>query len=192
MSKKILSLSLMSSLFITGCSAEESQDINNDEYINTLEQDLENAYSYIDELEHDLGIEKQGNETVGFSRDRNEEEFRLTVTQVTNNQKEFPDYMQGHEEYNTARMVAIQINYENINYPDIFGINTHEFPVYTTDGQAFERISQQFGQDEVTQEHSAEAQIYFKYPEGIDEVDSIEMDYTPKNEVLATFELLVD
>lgn len=98
------------------------------------------------------------------------------------------------EDYDTVRIVAVTIDYENIDYEydDVFRVHSDDFQAYTTDGESLERINQQSSQDAIGKDRTASTQIYFEYPEGVDEIDTLELDFTKSNQLLATFELPVD
>jgi len=148
--------------------------------------------SATDEAEENSSEQLIGlNEEIAFGT-ADEELFKLTITRVTNNQNAFPDHMVGLDEYNTDRIVAISIDYENVAYEGGFRPSTHDFQAYTKDGKALERINQQSGQDPISEGRKATTQIYFSFPDNDDDLGNIELDYLDYGNVLATFDLLVE
>lgn len=207
-----------SALLLTACGEDAAEPTSNSDEAENLRIELEEANARIEELEQELTeanedvsntspensenndedtVEETSNGLVGLNEEvafgeGNEELFRLTVTRATNNQEAFPDHMVGLDDYNTDRIVAISIDYENIGIDDGYRPSTHDFQAYTKDGVGLNRISQQSGQDAISPGRKATTQIYFDFPEDVEELESIELDFLDYGNVLATFDVPVE
>ncbi|TLQ07085.1 hypothetical protein FEZ48_07475 [Marinilactibacillus psychrotolerans] len=205
MKKKIALLSL-SSLLLVACGEQNTKANSTDQpEIEELENQLAEANKRIEELESELegantNQESSESENKGDQQafglneemvigDETTDAISLKVTEVTNNISAFPDYMQNlTDEYDLNKAIAVTIEYSNLAYGATFAPSTHDFQIFNaSDGAPFERISQQSGGDEVTEGRSGTTQIYFYYPEGIDNVDEVEIDYSNQGNYIGTF-----
>src|SRR5699024_9001850 len=152
MNKKLLmTLSFVSLLTACGEETQTNEVDTND--IDALQAELEAAYSRIDELEEELGISNEDeieetedvadvennesnddmfdlNETMSLVDDSGEELVKITITQATNDENVFPSHMVSLDEYDTNRIVAITIDYENVAYEGTYLPSTHDFQAY--------------------------------------------------------------
>lgn len=205
MKKKIALLSL-SSLLLVACGEQNTKANSTDQpEIEELENQLAEANKRIEELESELEGSNTNQESSESENKGDQQAFGLNeemvigdgttdmvsvkITNVSNDKSVFPDHMQSlTDEYDLSRAIAIDIEYKNIAYGESFLPFSDNFQVFSADGgEPFERIDQQDGQDYVNEGRSGTTQIYFYYPEGIDNVDEVEIDYSHQGNYIGTF-----
>ena len=197
---------LLTSVFLLGActSAENSSDVDvmqatidslraenealksgTDESVDAPNDDVE-----LDETDSDEDIEMYNlNDEVSFG-DGSKETMQLKLTEVTSAQEAFPDYMISMDDYDTSKMIAITIEYTNVDMDDPYIPSTYDFQAYDKDGNALGETMQQSGQDRVAKGRSGKTQIYFETSENAAELNEIEIDFVPDDR-LATFDVEV-
>lgn len=217
MIKKQLTASLLtaSTLLLVACGDSTNESAaEQDEQIEDLENQLDEANSRIEELENELEESNQGqeetiddstessedsvddgvtslNEELYFGDAANPEMITISITESTTNQAAFPDHMISMDEYDTDNIVAVTIEYSNIAYGETYMPYTSDFQAYTIDGEALTQVQQQTGQDAVAEGRTGTTTMYWELPEN-EEISEIELDFMTYDSVLATFELPIE
>lgn len=145
------------------------------------------------EVEHTSYSFKFGlNEKAEFTKDGNDQAVAsIKITEASTNEVAFPEHMIYLDDYDTSKMVALTIEYENIALDNSFLPSASDFQAFTIDGKLLKRVDQQDGQDQVTQGRTGVTKIFFELPILGQEFNELELDFVPSNENLATFDIPV-
>lgn len=205
--KKILTLglALSATVLLSACGN------NDDQKIKELESTIESLKKENAALKGETTSSNSKNQTESPSKDTstNSGKFKLNetlelgngnkkvaeikITNATTNQAAFPEHMIGLDDYDTTKMIAIEIEYTNVDFPENFLPSSYDFQAYDDNGKSLERVSQQDGQDEVSKGRTAKTKIFFETTTDGSNVNHIELDYTPSgsSQKIATFDLTV-
>ncbi|MBU5362876.1 hypothetical protein KQI58_17640 [Enterococcus raffinosus] len=130
------------------------------------------------------------NEAIEFG-DGEKKLAEMKVVQVTTKQSAFPKRMIELENYDTKQMLAVKIEYSNINMDTPFLPYAQSFQAYSKKGERLEAINQQRGQNEVPKGKSGTTQIFWKLPVDGEKFDNVEIDFVSGEQRVATFDLNV-
>ena len=208
MNKKFLTLglALSATVLLAACGGN-----NDDQKIKELESTIESLKKENAALKGETTSSTSGKQTESSSKDTstNSGKFKLNetlelgngnkkvaeikITNATTNQAAFPEHMIGLDDYDTTKMIAIEIEYTNVDFPENFLPSSYDFQAYSDNGKSLERVSQQDGQDEVSKGRTGKTKIFFKTETDGTQINHIELDYTPSgsSEKIATFDLTV-
>ncbi|MBO0452067.1 hypothetical protein [Candidatus Enterococcus murrayae] len=130
------------------------------------------------------------NETIEFG-DGEKKLAEMKVVQATTKQSAFPKRMIELENYDTEKMLAVKIEYKNIDMDTPFFPYAQSFQAFSKDGNRLTAVNQQRGQDEVPKGKKGITQIFWKLPIGGDKFDKVEIDFVSGEQRVATFDLKV-
>lgn len=204
--KAIASLFLIGLFMLSGCSGDSSAKTNA-----SLENEVKKLKTENSKLKQELSthrtVEEQTptsektrftqevktfaeNEAIEFG-DVEKKLAEMKVVQVTTKQSAFPKRMNELENYDTKQMLAVKIEYKNIEMDTPFLPYAQSFQAYSKDGERLTAVNQQRGQDEVPKGKSGTTQIFWMLPVSGDKFDNVEIDFVSGDQRIATFDLKV-
>ncbi|WP_261321821.1 hypothetical protein [Enterococcus raffinosus] len=130
------------------------------------------------------------NEAIEFG-DGEKKLAEMKIVEASTKRTAFPKRMQELENYNVERMVAVKIEYKNIDMDAPFLPYAQSFQAYSKDGKRLTPVNQQKGQDEVPKGKSGTTQIYWKLPVEGSEFNEFEIDFVSGDQRVAIFDLKV-
>lgn len=131
------------------------------------------------------------NEDLPFENINNKVVFKLKITEVTTSQSAFPEHMVSMtERYNVSKMIAISIEYTNVDMNEPYLPHSQYFQAYA-DGKALTRVDQQDGQDYADKGRTGKTKIFFDTEKPASEINEIELDFVPTGSPATTFKLPV-
>ena len=204
--KAIVSLFLIVLFMLSGCSGDSSAKTNDSlenevTKLKTENSKLKQELSTIRTEEEQTSASEKArltqevknfaeNEAIGFG-DGEKKLAEMKIVQVTTKQSAFPKRMNELENYDTKHMLAVKIEYKNIEMDTPFLPYAQSFQAYSKDGKRLTAVNQQRGQDEVPKGKSGITQIFWKLPVSGDKFDSVEIDFVSGDQRIATFDLKV-
>lgn len=129
------------------------------------------------------------NESVDFG-DATKKLAEMRIIEVTTNKAAFPKRMNELENYDTKRMIAVKIEYKNVDMDTPFFPYAQSFQAYSKDGKRLTQVNQQIGQDEVPKGKTGITQIFWKLPIKGTDFNKFEIDFVSENQRVATFDLI--
>ncbi|MFS7423694.1 hypothetical protein AB6878_12975 [Carnobacterium maltaromaticum] len=174
--KKILSISLLFSslVFIGACGNTENKEEKNSDINSSSEQKKAEEVDSSKATDIKFGLNEES-----FYNSDSENVMSLAVVKASTNQADFPDHMISLEEYDTNKMVAVTIQYKNLNLEEPFLPSGSEFTAYDRNSIALTPVNQQNGQDKIAIGRTANTTIFFELPIDGNEFNEMEIDYTP-------------
>lgn len=197
---KLVSVTMLGMLILSGCS-----DSKENETTDSLRKENTQLKEKLSEYEttNEPTVESNKPENVPKVSEKtklNEEVFlsmsgeevaSLKITEVSTNQSSFPNHMVSLDEYNTDQMIAVTIEYKNIAMTEAFLPHASYFQAFDNEGKALTRVSQQNGQDSVTEGRTGVTKIFFELPVNGSEFSEVEIEFVPGTEKVAVFDLKV-
>lgn len=204
MKKILFGVTILLSLILAGCS--ENTSSNETKELETTISSLREENQSLKEL---LAADSPSSEEVTESSepepisydpvpintevkfgDGTKETGNIKIIEVTTKQSAFPDYMVSLDDYDTTKMIAVKIEYNNVAMDEPFLPYASDFQAYGKDGSPLNQVSQQSGQDSVPVGRKGVTQLFWELPVSGNEFDRVEIDYVPY-EKIATFDLEV-
>ena len=204
--KSVISWLLVSIFLLSGCSSEWSTTANS-----SLEKEVAHLKTENSKLKKELAEnkplkkEESTNEDLRFTEEvktfsNNESiEFgdgenklaEMKIVEATTKPSSFPKGMRELENYNIERMVAVTIEYKNIDMDTPFLPYSQSFQAFSKDGKRLTPVNQQKGQDEVPKGKSSTTQIFWELPVIGSDFNEVEIDFVSGDQRVATFALNV-
>lgn len=194
---------LLSVVILGGCAKNDNEDVKGmQETIDSLraenkelKSDTKESQEEIKSDEKNSEVDKNDSDIVGLNEeasfgDKKNETIRLKITEVTTAQSAFPDHMIELDNYDTSKMIAVTIEYTNVDLDETFYPDLYMFQAYDKNDKAFGQVDQQLGQNAVAKGRTNKTQIFFETPQKAEKVDYLAIDFVP-NDRLATFDVKV-
>ncbi|WP_270790220.1 hypothetical protein [Enterococcus diestrammenae] len=197
MKKFGMSLLVLSSVLVLGACGDSATSTENSEAIAKLEKTVDSLKKENEKLKSGQGVQAESsttpesttessepvsafglNEEAVYKNSEGEDAFATKIVKASTNQADFPDYMISMDDFDTANMIAVTIEFRNIALDDPFNVNTGEFIAYDASGKAYQQTSQQEGQDSVAAGRGSTSTMYWEVPNA-GSVNEIEIDYAP-------------
>lgn len=115
----------------------------------------------------------------------------IKITEATTAQTAFPEHMVNLDTYDTSKMVAVTIEYKNVDMDEAFLPHASYFQAFDSNGSSLEQVNQQSGQDEVAVGRTGKTTLYWELSEAPEQFNQMEIDFIPNSEKIATFDISV-
>lgn len=112
-----------------------------------------------------------------FFGENGEKQWSITFKEASTNQANFPDHMISLDQYDTSRMIAVTIDYSNIDLDDTFLPIASDFIAYDENGKALTQVNQQDGQDRIGKGRASSTKLFWETTDDPANINSIEIDY---------------
>lgn len=202
----IMSAIVLILIMLSGCSGDSSSTTNS-----SLEKEVSTLKTENSSLKKELfALKSEESQTRSSEKTRFTQEVKtfseneaiefgdgekklaeMKIVQVTTKQSAFPKRMIELENYDTKKMLAVKIEYKNIDMDTPFLPYAQSFHAFSKDGKRLTAVNQQRGQDEVPKGKAGTTQIFWKLPVSGDKFDKVEIDFVSGEQRVATFDLKV-